>query len=260
LVFALSVWYTLAVKILLSNDDGVSAPGLHAMAAALRKLGTVTICAPEGPKSGASSSLTLYRPLMVTEVAEGCWSVSGNPADAVKLALNELLGGRPDVVVSGINNGLNTGSNVLYSGTVAAALEGAQYGILSFAVSRKFADNEDFRAEARLASGLVARLARRHAGRPVVFNINIPGGTPKGVQATLTEPTPYTDRYDRRQDPRGRTYFWLRGEPPRASEKNGRATDDWAVARGYVAVTPLRRDLTDPTLLDDLRELFSSKP
>jgi len=247
------------VKILLSNDDGVSAPGLHAMAAELRKLGSVTICAPEGPKSGASSSLTLYRPLMLTRVAERCWSVSGNPADAVKLALNELPGGRPDVVVSGINNGLNTGSNVLYSGTVAAALEGVQYGILSFAVSRKFADNEDYRAEARTAAGLVAKLARRHAGTPIAFNINIPAGKPRGVQATVTEPTPYTDRYDRRQDPRGRTYFWLRGEPPRASSKNGQVTDDWAVTHGYVAVTPLRRDLTDTAVLDDLRSLFRAK-
>jgi 5'-nucleotidase len=247
------------VKILLSNDDGVSAPGLHAMAEALRRFAEVDICAPEGPRSGASSALTLYEPLLVTEVAPRCWSVSGNPADAVKLALHELLSGRPDLVVSGINNGLNCGSNVLYSGTVAAALEGAQAGITSFAVSRKFSTRDDFGAEAALAARLVARLARRHPRRPIAFNINLPSGRPKGVRITTTEMAPYTDRYDRRTDPRGRTYYWLRGEPPRPFARNGRMTDEAAAAKGYVSVTPLRRDLTDPGLLADLESLFPKK-
>jgi 5'-nucleotidase len=244
------------VKILLSNDDGVTAPGLHQMAAALRKLGEVYICAPEGPRSGASSALTLYAPLLVTEVGPRCWSVSGNPADAVKLALTELVGSRPGIVVSGINNGLNCGSNVLYSGTVAAALEGAQAGIPSFAVSRKVASNEDFTSEARIAARIIGKLASRPAGPNTVYNINIPAGKTRGVVSATTELMPYTDRYDRRIDPRGRVYYWLRGEPPRQTRGNGHLTDESAVARGYVAVTPLKRNLTDDALLQELARVY----
>jgi len=244
------------VKILVSNDDGVSAPGLHQLAAALRKLGEVYICAPEGPRSGASSSLTLYAPLHVTEVGPRCWSVSGNPADAVKLALTELVGGRPDLVVSGINNGLNCGSNVLYSGTVAAALEGAQAGIRSFAVSRRVASNDDYRSEARIAARIIQTLTSAPSGGNTVFNINIPAPKARGVVTTTTELLPYVDRYDRRVDPRGRVYYWLRGEPPRQTRSNGHLTDEGAVARGYVAVTPLKRNLTDETLLRDLARLY----
>jgi 5'-nucleotidase len=244
------------VKILVSNDDGVSAPGLHQLAAALRRLGEVSICAPEGPRSGASSSLTLYSPLHVTAVGPRCWSVSGNPADAVKLALTELVGGRPDIVVSGINNGLNCGSNVLYSGTVAAALEGAQAGILSFAVSRRVASNENYRSEAKLAAKIIETLASGPAGGNTVFNINIPAPKVRGVVTATTELLPYVDRYDRRVDPRGRVYYWLRGEPPRQKKTNGHWTDEGAVARGYAAVTPLRRNLTDETLLRGLSRFY----
>ncbi len=244
--------HSLPVRILISNDDGVAAPGLHGLAAALRKLGRVFICAPEGGRSGASSGLTLHKPLRVHPAGRDCWSVSGNPADAVKIALRELLPARPDLVVSGINNGLNTGSNILYSGTVAAALEGVQNGITSFAVSREFSEDGDFRTEARLAVRLVARLAALHPRAANVFNINIPLGKIRGIVAAATELTPYRDRYERRRDPRGRHYYWLRGVPPRRLRNNGRVTDDLAIARGFVTVTPLRRDLTDPGLLEDL--------
>jgi 5'-nucleotidase len=244
------------VKILLSNDDGVTAPGIHQMADALRRLGEVYICAPEGPRSGASSALTLYSPLLVTEVAPKVWSVSGNPADAVKLALTELVGSRPDIVVSGINNGLNCGSNVLYSGTVAAALEGAQAGIPSFAVSRKAAQNEVYRTEAKLAAKIIEKLSAGPAGENTVYNITIPAGKTRGVVTTTTELMPYTDRYDRRVDPRGRVYYWLRGEPPRATKSNGHLTDEAAVSGGYVAVTPLRRNLTDESLLQQLARIY----
>ncbi|MBI3630252.1 MAG: 5'/3'-nucleotidase SurE [Planctomycetes bacterium] len=244
------------MKILLSNDDGVTAPGLHQMADALKRLGDVFICAPEGPRSGASSSLTLYSPLLVTQLAPRCWSVSGNPADAVKLALTELVGPRPDIVVSGINNGLNCGSNVLYSGTVAAALEGAQAGIPSFAVSRRVAGNENYKTEAKAAARIIEKLAEGPSGDNTVYNINFPAGRTRGVVTTTTELMPYTDRYDRRVDPRGRIYYWLRGEPPRDTRGNGHLTDEAAVARGYVAVTPLRRNLTDDGLLERLARIY----
>ena len=248
------------MHILLSNDDGYDAPGLHAFATALRKLGRVTIAAPELPKSGASSSLTLNHPVRAHKMARDEWAVSGNPADAVKIALHELLPKRPDLVVSGINNGLNTGTNVIYSGTVAAALEGAMYGITSFAVSRHVAKNDEFRAQARMATTVIRRLAKRYPRTAAVFNINLPPNKPKGTLVTATEQTPYDDRYDRRRDPRGNDYFWLHGTPPRKLKLNGRATDDWAVANGYVAVTPLRRDLTDTKLLGDLSRHMPARP
>lgn len=245
------------MRILLSNDDGVTAPGLHALAAELRKLGRVFICAPDRVRSGASSALTLHEPLVAEPVGKDCWGVSGTPADAVKLALHELMEEPPDVVVSGINNGLNTGTNIVYSGTVAAALEGAQYGITSFAVSRKVAPDGDYRVEARLAAAVIAELAPRHPRCATAFNINLPSvRRPKGVIAATAELTPYSDGFDRRTDPRGRTYFWLRGTPPRNLRRNGRPTDDWAIARGYISVTPLRRDLTDAALLDDLARIY----
>lgn len=244
------------MEILLSNDDGVAAPGLHALADALGRLGRVTISAPDQPRSAASSSITLYEPVTAREVARGCWAVSGTPADAVKLALRELLRKPPDIVVSGINNGLNTGANILYSGTVAAALEGVHSGFTSFAVSRRVADNDDFRAEARTAARLIASIAKRYPRSSTVFNINVPPGKPRGVKVCSMELAPYDDRYDRRLDPRGRAYYWLRGTPPRDIQRDGRITDDWAIARGYVTVTPLRRDLTDVPLLDELSDVL----
>jgi len=245
------------VNILLSNDDSVAAAGLHQLADELRKIGDVFVCAPDRVRSGASSALTIAEPLLATEVGKNVWSVSGTPADAVKLALCELMKRPPDVVVSGVNNGLNTGSNVLYSGTVAAALEGAQYGITSFAISRPFAENDEFRQESRTSVRVIAKLLKGRLGRRTVYNINLPPGRkPKGVLVTTTEMRPYEDRFDRRVDPRGRTYFWLRGTPPRQLPRNGRPSDDWAIENGYVSVTPLRRDLTDATLLEDATRAF----
>ena len=244
------------MNILLSNDDGVRAPGLHQFADQLRKLGKVFVCAPDRVRSGASSALTINEPVMAEEVSPGCWSVSGTPTDAVKLAINELMDRPPDIVVSGINNGLNTGCNVLYSGTVAAALEGVQSGIASFAVSRMFAPDEDFRAQSRFAARLVARLAKEHSGTRAVFNINLPTGRPRGIKVTTTELAPYDDRYQKRVDPRGREYYWICGQPARKLNRNGRPTDDWAIERGWATVTPLRRDLTDPGLLGSLDRIL----
>jgi 5'-nucleotidase len=248
------------VRILLSNDDSVAAAGLHQLAEELRKMGEVFIAAPDRVRSGASSALTIAEPLLATEVGKDLWSVTGTPADSVKLALHELMKRPPDVVVSGINNGLNTGSNVLYSGTVAAALEGSQYGITSFAISRPFAENDDFRAGSRLSAKIIGRLLIGRLGRRTAYNINLPPNKkPKGVLVTTTEMRPYQDRFDRRVDPRGRTYFWLRGTPPRQIPRNGRASDDWAIENGYVSITPLRRDLTDVSLIDDATRVFPDK-
>jgi 5'-nucleotidase len=245
------------VRILLSNDDSVAAAGLHQLAEELREMGEVFIAAPDRVRSGASSALTIAEPLLATEVGKDIWSVAGTPADSVKLAIHELMKRPPDVVVSGINNGLNTGSNVLYSGTVAAALEGAQYGITAFAISRPFGENDRFRSEARLAVKIIAKLMAGRLGRRTVYNVNLPPlKKPRGTIVTTIEMRPYQDRFDRRVDPRGRTYYWLRGTPPRQIPRNGRPSDDWAIENGYVSVTPLRRDLTDVSLIDDAARAF----
>ena len=248
------------MRILLSNDDSVAAAGLHQLAEELRKLGDVFIAAPDRVRSGASSALTIAEPILATEVGKDIWSVTGTPADSVKLAIHELMKRPPDIVVSGINNGLNTGSNVLYSGTVAAALEGAQYGITAFALSRPFAENDRFHAEAKLSAKIIGKLMGGRLGRRTVYNINLPPNKkPRGVLVTTIEMRPYEDRFDRRLDPRGRTYYWLRGTPPRQIPRNGRASDDWAIENGYVSVTPLRRDLTDVSLIDDAARTFPDK-
>ena len=132
----------------------------------------------------------------------------------------------------------------------------AQAGIPSFAVSRKVAHHDRYKAEAKIAAGIIEKLAEGPAGANTVYNINIPAGKIRGVATTTTELVPYTDRYDRRVDPRGRVYYWLRGEPPRETAGNGTLTDEAAVARGYVAVTPLRRNLTDESLLEKLARVY----
>jgi 5'-nucleotidase len=258
--------------ILVTNDDGYTAPGLLALARELKEVGDVVIAAPSTQKSAISSSLTLYTPLMAHHRRENgtdVYAVDGTPADAVKLAVRELLPDPPDVVVSGINFGLNTGSNILYSGTVAGALEGAQLGIPSYAVSLEVSQDPKWSMAARLARKLIQRLMRTHPKDLTVFNLNIPSrpvSRMKGPLVTVQEETPYEDAYDRREDPRGRTYYWLKGTPERKyrpeNTRNGQAavpTDAWAVSHGYVSVTPLRRDLTHHRMLEQTKRALGGR-
>ncbi len=249
--------------ILVTNDDGFQAPGLCALAREMKELGDVVVSAPSSQKSAISSSITLYTPLLAShrrEDGNDVYAVDGTPADAVKLALHELLPERPDLVVSGINFGLNTGSNILYSGTVGGALEAVQLSIPAFAVSLEVSDDPRWSAAARMARRLIQKIARKTPPVDVAFNINIPARPASrilGTLVTVQETEPYRDSYDRRRDPRGRTYYWLRGTPPRASGRNGSAdpTDAWAISQGYISVTPIRRDLTEHGLLEDTRRL-----
>jgi 5'-nucleotidase len=255
------------MHILLTNDDGYRSPGLHALALELKKLGKVTVVAPSSQKSAISSSLTLYTPLMSRKRREEgleIHAVDGTPADCVKLAVREFLPSPPDLVVSGINFGLNTGSNILYSGTVAGALEGAHLGLPAFAVSLQVSGKPAWSRAAADARKVIEKLIADGIPERTVYNVNLPKRKPMGVRVAVQERRPYPDFYERRTDPRGRTYFWLCGNPEKnlAPSRNGNGeepTDAWVVSRGYISVTPLVRDLTHHEGLEETRRLLGHK-
>src|SRR3954453_9403949 len=204
------------MRILLTNDDGIYAPGLQALRKELMTFGTVVVCAPATEQSAAGHSVTLLTPLLVQEVTDDekrflGWAVEGRPADCVKLALLELLPDPPDVIVSGMNAGSNAGINVLYSGTVAAAIEAAFYRFTAIAVSLEY-DKKiyDFPTAARYARQVVEQLLAKKPVAGSLFNVNIPvleHGPIKGVRVVPQNVTPYQDKFERGGNPRGGHYF-----------------------------------------------------
>jgi 5'-nucleotidase len=245
------------VNLLLTNDDGILAPGLAALYRVLARLGTVHVVAPESPQSAAAHGITVYGPVVARAMRVGeafvGTGVEGRPADCVKLALSALLETKPDLVVSGVNDGANVGTNVLYSGTVAAAAEGALFGMGAVAVSLERGDTMDFDRAAEVAAGLIEQLladpprtasgAERTGGWLV--NINIPAlrpGVPRGVRVVRQSLLPMDDTYRAHRGPDGRDYFWLEGEFRDADHPPD--TDLQALREGYVALTPLHFDLT----------------
>jgi 5'-nucleotidase len=250
------------MRILLTNDDGIYAPGLRALRAELRKLGEVVVVAPATEQSAAGHSVTLLTPLLVNEVFEDDgktfvgWAVEGRPADCVKLALLELLPDPPDVIVSGLNAGSNAGINVLYSGTVAAAIEGAFYRRTAIACSLEY-DKKiyDFPTAARYDRQVVEQILARNPLPGSLFNVNIPvleRGPVKGVRVLPQNVSPYQEKFDRRVNPRGRTYFWT--SPEFTCPDPHPDTDVTALAEGYITLTPLQFDLTDRARLEPMRE------
>ncbi len=203
------------MRILLTNDDGVYAPGLAALESQLRHLGDVEVIAPAVEQSGVGHSITFLSPLVCKEIMRDdrrwAWAVEGSPADCVKLAVGELASGKPDLVVSGINNGLNAGINVLYSGTVAAAIEGAFFGITSVAVSLEYDPRNDFQAAAVIARNIIDQLIRKNPMPGRLYNINIPQVAttrPCQVRVVPMGLSHYGSKFIRRQDPKGRDYYW----------------------------------------------------
>lgn len=245
------------MQILLTNDDGIYAPGLAAMERELRKMGDVCVVAPATEQSGVGHSITFLRPLIAKEVFSGDqhrgWAVEGSPADCVKIGVFEFCARRPDLIVSGINGGLNAGINVLYSGTVAAALEGAFFGITSVAVSLEYDEHADFETAALMARQLIEQILARPDSGQQLYNINFPTAamrSPQGVRVVPMGVARYGEHYIKRQDPKGRYYYWATGDPPPASE--GHETDLTALRQGYVTVTPLQYDLTKRPMLDTM--------
>ncbi|MCE9564343.1 MAG: 5'/3'-nucleotidase SurE [Planctomycetes bacterium] len=249
------------MRILLTNDDGIYAPGLRALRHELLKLGTVTVVAPATEQSAAGHSVTLLNPLLVSEVFEDDavtfigWAIEGRPADCVKLALLELLAEPPDIIISGMNAGSNAGINVLYSGTVAAAIEGAFYHHTAIAVSLEY-DKKiyDFQAAAGYARQVIEQIIAQKPVAGSLYNVNIPvleRGPIKGVKVLPQNVSPYTEKFDRRVNPRGRTYFWTSPDFLCPDPRPG--TDVEALAEGYITVTPLKFDLTDHAKLAELQ-------
>ncbi|GAB6110774.1 5'/3'-nucleotidase SurE [Desulfomicrobium salsuginis] len=237
------------MDILLTNDDGIRAVGLRALYAALVKAGhRVHVAAPMTEQSAVGHSVTLFSPLRVREVEEPGFSglgISGTPADCVKLALSHLLPKRPDMIVSGINAGANVGVDVLYSGTVSAATEGALAGIPAMAVSVDDYHPEELSAQAGYAAGMLEGGFWSSFPNQCVLNVNFPAGAladAKGLRVCRQTSCTYRDWYDERNDPRGNPYYWLCGViPPENVEPD---TDRDSLSRGYITVTPLTFDLT----------------
>jgi 5'-nucleotidase len=240
------------MKILISNDDGYLAPGLVALADALATIAEIVVVAPDGNRSGASNSLTLERPLSVQQAANGFYFVNGTPTDCVHVALTGMLGERPDLVVSGINNGPNMGDDTLYSGTVAAATEGFLFGIPAIAFSQASHGWENIADAARLARDIVLRRFEQ-LERPFLLNVNIPNLPYEQltrIVATRLGRRHAAEPVIRSQDPRGREIFWI--GPPGGTREAGEGTDFYAAAQGQVSITPLQIDLTHKDQLDAL--------
>jgi 5'-nucleotidase len=241
------------MEILLSNDDGIHAAGLRALADALSEIGTISILAPDREQSATSHALTLHRPLRVQRIAENILSVDGTPTDAVLLGVHGFLKRRPDLVVAGINHGPNMGNDVLYSGTVAAASEGAFLGIPSIAISLATWKQADFGPAARVARNLVRGLVRRGLPARMCLNVNVPPiawEAIRGVRVTRLGKRVYRDVIVEKTDPRGKAYYWIGGEDP--TWEHDEASDFTAVDEGFVSVTPLSFELTDDKELIDL--------
>ena len=242
------------MKILVSNDDGYLAPGLKALAEALQSLADLIVVAPDSNRSGSSNSLTLDRPLSVYRADNGFYFVNGTPSDCVHVALTGVLGERPDLVVSGINQGQNMGDDTLYSGTVAAATEGYLFGIPAIAFSQVEKGWAHLDAAARVAREFVERRLDLLA-KPYLLNVNIPNlpyEQIRGLKPTRLGKRHQSEAVIRSKDPHGREIFWI--GPSGKVRDAGEGTDFNAAANGYVSVTPLQVDLTHTAQLAVLTE------
>ena len=239
-------------RILVTNDDGYFSPGIEALAHTLKAVGDVTVVAPQTEASAVGHALTLRRPLRIEKPGENVYCVDGTPTDCVNIAIDQILVDPPDIVVSGINTGLNVGDDVTYSGTVAGAFEAALLGYPGIAVSLERPSME-FGPAAAFAAQLTASVLKHGLPYRTFLSINVPKGEIKGVRTTVQAKRNHITKVDRRMDPRKRPYFWIE-----------EAQDDWAphdrsdrqaVRDGYISVTPLQPDLTDHSAIDLVERL-----
>lgn len=250
------------MRILVTNDDGITSRGIQALTAAMARLGEVMVVAPDRQQSAVGHALTVASPLravrMEREHTSIAYAINGTPADCVKLGISTLLPYRPDIVVSGINHGSNTSVNAIYSGTVSAATEGTLMGIPSMAVSlTSFDASADMSLAAEVAYDVAARLLDLKLPAGTLLNVNVPTvdrSQYRGVKVTRQGHNAWKDGYDVRKDPQGHPYYWLKGEFLTLTElEDG---DDFAVQQGWTAITPIHYELTNHAELDRLKGLF----
>ncbi len=247
------------MNILLTNDDGIYAEGIYRLYEALRQIGKVTVVAPESEQSAVGHAITIASPLRVKEAYRKGrrfgYAVSGTPADCVKIAIRALIKKKPDIVVSGINLGPNTGFSVLYSGTVSGATEGVIMGVPSIAVSLGAYAKPDFTYAASFAAKLAKKVRKEGLPKGTLLNVNVPScprSKIQGVRITRQGDTPIIEKFVKRVDPRKRTYYWLTGEV--LNLKCGKGSDIEALKNRYVTITPVNYDLTDYKAMETLKE------
>lgn len=246
------------MRVLVTNDDGINSLGLHALVRELEGEAETFVVAPEHERSATGHAITLHKPLravptILPESNVKAWATNGTPADCVALGVLGLLPGRPDIVISGINVGPNLGRDLTYSGTVSGAMEGTIFRIPSLAVSVGAFRDTIFEVAAGFAMRLVRQVVERGLPEDTLLNVNVPNlpkDQIKGVKITRQGEKRYISTLDKRTDPRGRSYYWLTGAP--APQQDAEGTDSWALALGYISVTPIRLNMTDPDALQAL--------
>lgn len=246
--------------ILITNDDGADAGGILKLTELMMQIGNVIVVAPDGARSGQSNAITVNHPIRFKklEEKEGLlrYSCTGTPTDCVKLALNEILEVRPDLVVSGVNHGSNSAVNVIYSGTMGAVLEGCENGLPSIGFSLcNHSPEADFSAFEPYILQITNEVLQRGLPGGVCLNVNAPDGQIKGIITARQCVGRWTKEYARRTDPHGRAYFWLTGyfenHEPEATD-----TDEWALANGFISVVPTRIDMTDYRMIETMQDWF----
>lgn len=248
------------MRILLTNDDGIGALGIKALWESLKDIAEIVVSAPMREQSATGHSITVFHPIWVSEQSFDDpritgWRIGGTPADSVKIALDTLMGEKPDLVVSGINHGPNLGTDVLYSGTVSAAVEGAMHGIPSIAISLTTDGKADFGPATAFCKKLVLQIQGKNFPSFSLLNVNVPAipqDEIEGVSVTKLGVIEYDNAFEKRKDPRGRTYYWMAGTP--MDTVNSKDTDVSAIRARKISVTPIQFDLTDHTLLENLRK------
>lgn len=243
--------------ILISNDDGIFAPGIFALWEAMSEIGHVIVVAPSVEKSAVGHAITVSNPLRIEEVKRKNgftgFAVDGTPADCIKIAVKALMHRKPDLVISGINRGSNTGSNIIYSGTISAATEGTMLSIPSVAISLNSFEFADY-SGSKYAAKIAAKNVLKHGmEKKTLLNVNVPAipkNEIKGFKITTQGNVAYEDRFEKREDPRGKVYYWMTGEmiDPDTSEDK----DQFAVSKGFVSITPIHYRLTNHKFLDEL--------
>ena len=251
-------------RILITNDDGIFSPGIHALWEAMVELGDPTVVAPNMEQSAVGHAITLTDPLRVDPVKRSGsfkgWSVTGTPADCAKIAIKSILDEKPDLLISGINLGANVGKNIIYSGTVSAATEGTILGIPSIAISLGSYKTDDWRGAKAAAVDLTRHVLEHGVPTGTLLNVNVPYCDPeeiKGIQVTRQGHQYFKDEFEERTDPMGRTYYWMKGQI--IDKDESMEFDGKAVSEKYVSVTPIHFSVTNESYLKELARKFSDE-